>query len=33
VGVRIVRAGLPRLQQGRNYHLVQLTIMLRNMPA
>ena len=32
-GVRIVRATLPLVQQGRNYHLVQLTIMLRNMPA
>ncbi|MFZ4876898.1 PilW family protein [Janthinobacterium sp. Mn2066] len=32
-GVRIVRASLPLLQQGRHYHLVQLTIMLRNMPT
>lgn len=32
-GVRIVRATLPLIQQGRNYHLVQLTIMLRNIPV
>ncbi|MBB5369360.1 MULTISPECIES: PilW family protein [unclassified Janthinobacterium] len=32
-GVRIVRATLPLIQQGRSYHLVQLTIMLRNMPG
>jgi len=32
-GVRIVRSTLPLAQQGRNYHLVQLTIMLRNMPS
>lgn len=32
-GVRIVRTTLPLAQQGRNYQLVQLTIMLRNMPS